>query len=282
MPSKPTSANLPSFPDVVAGLHRAKEHFDQYLEETDRFGNLDSYRIVVEPNLHSPVQTVSIALAEYVPQRHWANLISDCLHQTRRALDHVVYLASCWHQNAPVPTNWGSSSFPLRGNVSHLRGHVGDEVLGIIERHQPDHGPEPAPGFRPFAELDTLQNRDKHRMINFHVPELQDIDVFCRSDAAYLWIEKHTPAPLSHKSPTKVATVGFDRPVPPVEVKPNMLVLVALDEGYSERSANFVVWEIYREARRTIVEITKEIDTDVAEWLFPGFHDPPDAEPELP
>jgi hypothetical protein len=94
---------------------------------------------------------------------HWPLLASEAIQNPRSALDHLVYEKSGGRRNTQFPIFIEQSNFEDKA-PGKLKG-VPDGVKARIEEAQPLRAIPDAAAHDPLAQLSSLSNLDKHRVL---------------------------------------------------------------------------------------------------------------------
>lgn len=169
---QPTRHPIPSIDGVVAKIGRADRHyavaarlvrwFARNKCSVDRVENSATGQIDVIARLAQPPEIISLVLG-------------DASHNTRSALDHLVYQLVLSNPERPNTVPNKDTMFPICDTAEgyrkqiergRLRG-VTEEAAKLIDSFQPYHFREQGEDFtkHPLWVLDKLENIDKHRRL---------------------------------------------------------------------------------------------------------------------
>lgn len=101
----------------------------------------------------------------------FAVLIGDVLHNARSALDHLAYCLAA--RSGRKENKLRQTQFPIivdgddwsRERVANMVRYINPDDRALIEAHQPFRSIDHPPADHVLATLNTLSNRDKHRLL---------------------------------------------------------------------------------------------------------------------
>jgi hypothetical protein len=145
-------------------LDRAREHLDQLDAELQRFLDAQPYAIGIHFDFDAPEHTV-VAHELLPPPRRLGLLMGDAIHNTRSALDHLVYeLAGL----DPKVKRGEKTQFPVCESPPLFDQYQGTYLQGVPTEHratlrftQPYNTP-----YALLRQMARLDDRDKHRVID--------------------------------------------------------------------------------------------------------------------
>lgn len=151
-------------------LRRAEEHLEAFNQEMDGWAKSNAYDIIQEPNADRTEYVYRAKVPSGFPP-HLSVILSDCLHNLRASLDHLVF------QLAGRPTGKKARrvAFPIFDDPAEYASAVDQMLLNVhpkartrIERLQPYHTRHAAFSFGPplLLVLYHLSNFDKHRDVH--------------------------------------------------------------------------------------------------------------------
>jgi hypothetical protein len=147
-------------------LLRGIEHLKTLREETAAFEHDHAYIFDSEakPRSAQEIEYRCFATERKPVDDSWALLAGEALQNLRSALDHVIYAAG---------GKRGKSMFPIFGDRCEFQvlskpmvKGVPESVLAFVEAAQPYLQTPADPSLDPLAELRTLSNKDKHRVLS--------------------------------------------------------------------------------------------------------------------
>jgi hypothetical protein len=151
-------------------LGRAKEHIGAVRAKTLAFTEREpppfGFRTERTERADETVEYVLYAIVRDQPPHDLAPMIGDVLHNTRSALDHLVYELAPPRVRRRVNTQFPIFTDECRYRVlgePKIAGISGDE-RALIERVQPWNASS-QPDRDPLAILNRLSNLDKHRLL---------------------------------------------------------------------------------------------------------------------
>jgi hypothetical protein len=111
----------------------------------------------------------------------WAILAGEIIHQSRSALEHIVW--ELIENNGGIPKE-GTTGFPVLWektkydrNFKRMVEGINAQALAIIDGLQP-LGPDYASD--PLYVLNEMWNRDKHRLLNIATYAILGLKIVCR------------------------------------------------------------------------------------------------------
>lgn len=160
----------PSLVNVHRKLDRAEEHLDR-LEAAVKPYNNGNFHSVRDAEREGDWTVFRLAVAK-PPDPEWGLWVGEFLHNTRSALDNLVYQLVLLNEETPWEKNqfpifirpWG---FPNTKRIGEMLRGVSDEHRAMIEELQPNRGPHIHHlAKRALTYLANLSNIDKHRYMN--------------------------------------------------------------------------------------------------------------------
>ena len=146
-------------------LKRGVEQVGALCWEAAAFEDAKAYLFESERDLRSPQEVVYRCFAtqqEPMPL-HWPLLAGEAVQNLRAALDHLVYEKSGENERTQFPIFLKPDDFAARA-PGMMKG-VPEPLRTIIGSYQPYRHIPGVPSQDPLAELRTLSNRDKHKML---------------------------------------------------------------------------------------------------------------------
>jgi len=145
-------------------LGRAKEHTNTLDTEIHRFLDTDPYRVEREFDSKQRKYLFRLKIAQPIPQRKFALILGDALHNARSALDYLA-----WHlagsnitdRDTLFPIFLYPSAFDKRAKKRLWRIHP--DALAELHQLQPYNRPNPR--IDALWLLHDLDGRDKHKLL---------------------------------------------------------------------------------------------------------------------
>ena len=146
-------------------LKRGVEHVDRLRGEVKAYEEAGAYVFSDERTLRSAHEAEyrCFATQEQAMPGHWPLLAGEAIQNLRSALDHLVYEKSGGRRNTQFPIFTERSNFEDKA-PGRLKG-VPDDVKAMIEEVQPFRAIPDAAAQDPLAQLSSLSNLDKHRVL---------------------------------------------------------------------------------------------------------------------
>lgn len=160
--------NKASLAACTAKLDRAVEHLDTLRSEQRAY--MESSPLKVTSRFDSATGWWSFYVSCQRISLRYSNIVGDCVHNLRSALDQLVTQLVIANDQQPTSQH----QFPITRDAKDFLGQaknrlkgLSDEHRAIIESAQPYNTRDDGSG-RPQAlvVLNDLSNRDKHRLIN--------------------------------------------------------------------------------------------------------------------
>jgi hypothetical protein len=195
----------------LAKIARASEHRHSLDEAIRTHINSGPYGVVGYLNRDAGHKVVEFAVYKPHPVE-WSIIVGDIVHNLRSALDHLVYELSGRKGGTAFPIFTSSDDYlvPNCRGVSQrdtkLAG-VPKRDRATIDSYQPYQRGKQVARSDPLALLASLNNADKHRVINAavtYVSRLNDIDItFPNNDVTTFRVEViyKLGTPLNHGTP---------------------------------------------------------------------------------
>lgn len=147
-------------------LKRGIEHVRTLLDEVRSYEEDDAYLFSSEREIRSETEAVfgSFATRQVAMPIHWPLLAGEAIQNLRSALDHLVYEKSGGKRSTSFPIFIDRKEYDEQA-PGRLRG-VPEEVRVQIAEFQPFHFMPEVARHHPLAQLSSLSNRDKHRVLS--------------------------------------------------------------------------------------------------------------------
>jgi hypothetical protein len=146
-------------------LKRGVEHVETLCREARAFEDDEAYLFEAESKARSAqeIEYRCFAVQRKAMPLHWPLLAGEAIQNLRSALDHLVYEKSGRNRRTQFPIFTDRCEFQVLGK-RHMKG-VPESVRAFIEeaqpyRFMPEHATQ-----HPLAQLNTLSNLDKHRVL---------------------------------------------------------------------------------------------------------------------
>ena len=169
----------PSLDGCWTKLRRADEHLVVLAEELRQFFESGPYQTIITRENDSPWHSLRLQILHPPPLR-WGAIVGDFVHNTRSALDHLVW--QLVRVNGQEPGRW--NDFPIYtdkeafqnrvvtprlkhscGQKSGQLGGVDNRSVEMIRDVQPFNRKD-KPDLHQLSVLNELWNIDKHRMLH--------------------------------------------------------------------------------------------------------------------
>jgi len=143
----------------------------------------------------------------------WSAIAGEVVHQSRSALDHIVWDLIVDNGNTPpdrsgFPVYWEEAKY--NDGVDGMIGGINEQARRIIDGLQP-FGPDYASD--PLYLLNEMWNRDKHRLLNINTFAIQALRVSFRFPDRWRAIMVNFPeGPLPERAEIERRDLGFDLP----------------------------------------------------------------------
>lgn len=146
-------------------LKRGVEQVKTLCREAAAFEDAKAYLFESERDVRSPQEVIyrCFAVQHEPTPLHWPLLAGEAVQNLRAALDHLVYEKSGENERTQFPIFVKPGDFAARA-PGMMKG-VSEPLRAIIEGHQPYRHIPDAPSQDPLAQLRTLSNRDKHKVL---------------------------------------------------------------------------------------------------------------------
>ena len=236
------AGRVPSVQDVYARLNRGYFHLTEFERLVRGHANRDNYVLASDEQYEGRTHRVHLRLLSRPSYWEWALALGDGYHNLRSAMDHATYLAAQLDdQWVMTPTTEKKLQFPIADTpekyteaLSRTIGKLDPKFLDVVEKVQPFNRPASPGAVQPLSALRELNNRDKHRSLNFVALGLVDLTPHLKAGTTSVLVATDVrPARLSHEASTHVCTLTFDRPSPNIDVVCDLTATALLDEpGY--------------------------------------------------
>src|SRR5277367_3896862 len=103
----------PSIASSLLKIGRAEEHFLAFQAELGEWTQADPYHVKKEHNKETGRHTLVVKIEKPAPIDRWSLIASDCVHNLRSALNHLVYALAIKNTGTNPPPNSRSLQFPI-------------------------------------------------------------------------------------------------------------------------------------------------------------------------
>lgn len=154
----------PDFAAAVAKVERANHHISDFATQVRRFFDGYPYNVMQEADQETQRFGYHLYERRRFPDRRFALIIGDALHNLRSALDYLI--SACSRANG---ASQDRSQFPFAGEEKKLadaidrhvtKAGAGEIAAGLVRRLKPYPG-----GNDSLIALHALDNIDKHRLV---------------------------------------------------------------------------------------------------------------------
>lgn len=234
-------------------LKRGIEHLQTLCRETDAFEDGKAYLFESERELRSEQEAVYRCFA--VPRKamphHWPLLAGEAIQNLRSALDHLVYEKSGGNRRTQFPIFTDPCEFQVLA-PRKMKG-VSEAVRAMIEEAQPYRNTPEDAAYDQLAQLSSLSNLDKHRVLTSFVSAVTHEGVGVPEGTDLNWIDIATNKRLgAGKAEISSFVVRTEGEVKDVNVEPMFSYEVRI-EG---RPIDTLKW-----IARRVYSVMAEIDT---------------------
>lgn len=219
---------------------RAAQHLETLDAEIKSFINSGAYGVVGYLNEQTGWKEIDFEIHREPPVE-WGLFVGDFAHNTRSALDQLVYQLSGGKNGTQFPILLSADDYfeadrcgrTRRGSM--LRG-VSPENRAIIDSYQPFHRTRQQMPNDPLARLNWLNNADKHRLIHSSFTMFSrflDLDVEFLDSSASTYEFEVLPDPrtvLKHGTKLYKIRVGPD-PAAKVNVESKLPLRIGFGKG---------------------------------------------------
>jgi hypothetical protein len=167
----------PEFGSCGLKIARAEEHAETINNEVREWSATDPYGLIQKRDSQGSRHSFHIEVRNEPPLQRWSLIAGDCVHNLRSALDHFLYAIVLRKPAGILPGYERSIQFPIADCPSRMPtekwyGLLSGKVRTAIDGVQPYNRPHA--DFRPLlGVVRDLNNSDKHRLLNVHIPRLQ-------------------------------------------------------------------------------------------------------------
>ena len=147
-------------------LKRGIEHVRTLLDEVRSYEKASAYLFSSEREIRSETEAVyrCFATRQVAMPMHWPLLAGEAIQNLRSALDHLVYEKSGGKSSTSFPVFTDRKEYEEKA-PGRLKG-VSEEVRDQIAEFQPFRFMPEDACHHPLAQLSSLSNRDKHRVLS--------------------------------------------------------------------------------------------------------------------
>lgn len=234
-------------------LKRGVEHVRTLCAEADAFEDDKAYLFESERELRSAHEAEyrCFAVQRREMPTHWPLLAGEAIQNLRSALDHLIYEKSGNNRRTQFPIFTDACEFQVLG-PRKMKG-VPEAARAKIEEVQPyRHMPEDA-AHHPLAQLSSLSNLDKHRVLTTFVSSVTREGVGLPHGVELDWKDIATNKRLgAGKAQISTFVVRTEGEVKDVKVEPMFSYEVRI-EGRPVGTLKWIANQIYR--------VMAEVDT---------------------
>lgn len=147
-------------------LNRGKEHFYMLELETRKFWDTEPYILVHERNGEEFPNLLRFKLVQPIPQHRWGLILGDAVHNTRSALDYIVWRLAGSHlddRTSQFPIYRSEDDWNSRMQWRFRQRPIHPDALAYIKTLQPYTRPDPKRAV--LWLLQELDARDKHKLV---------------------------------------------------------------------------------------------------------------------
>lgn len=168
-------------------LKRGIEHVQTLCAEAKAFEDGKAYRFESERELCSPqeIEYRCFAVQRETMPSHWPLLAGEAIQNLRSALDHLVYEKSGGNRRTQFPIFTDACEFQVL-SPRKLKG-VPETVRAKIEEVQPYRFEPVHAAEHPLAQLSSLSNLDKHRVLTTFVSSVTHEGVGVPEGTELIW-----------------------------------------------------------------------------------------------
>jgi hypothetical protein len=147
-------------------LKRGIEHVRTLLGEVRSYEEAGAYIFDSEREIRSETEALYRCFADrqIAMPTHWPLLAGEAIQNLRSALDHLIYEKSGGKSSTSFPIFTNRSEYGEKA-PGRLKG-VSEEVKNQIAEFQPFRFMPEDASHHPLAQLSSLSNRDKHRILS--------------------------------------------------------------------------------------------------------------------
>lgn len=234
-------------------LKRGVEHVETLRREADSFEDGKAYLFESERELRSPHEAEyrCFAVQRKKMPVHWPLLAGEAIQNLRSALDHLVYEKSGGNRRTQFPIFTDRCEFQVLASRK-MKG-VPEAVRAKIEEAQPYRFMPHDAAEHPLAQLNSLANLDKHRVLTTFASAVTHEGVGLPEGAKVTWKDIASNKPLgAGKTQISTFVVSTEGEVKDVNVEPLFSYEVRI-EGRPVATLKWIANQIYR--------VMAEVDT---------------------
>lgn len=244
-------------------LKRGVEHVRTLCSEADAFEDGKAYFFESERELRSPQEVVyrCFAVQKREMPSHWPLLAGEAIQNLRSALDHLVYEKSGNNRRTQFPIFTDRCEFQVLA-PRKLKG-VPESVRARIEEAQPYRDSQENIVYHPLAQLSSLSNLDKHRVLTTFVSSVTHEGVGVPDGVDLTWEDIATNKRLgAGKAQISKFVVRAEREIEDVHVEPMFSYEVRI-EGRPVATLKWIANQLYR--------VMAEVDTGEKLSIFAPY-----------
>lgn len=227
-------------------LKRGIEHVQTLCGEADAFEDGKAYLFESERELRSPneVEYRCFAVQHKEMPLHWPLLAGEAIQNLRSALDHLVFEKSGGNRRTQFPIFTDHCEFQVLAG-RYMKG-VPESVRAKIEEAQPYRHMKEEPSYHPLAQLSSLSNLDKHRVLTTFVSAVTNEGVGLPKGADLTWEDYATDKRLgAGKAQISTFVVRTEGEAKDVKVEPMFSYEVRI-EGRPLSNLKWIARSVYR------------------------------------
>lgn len=227
-------------------LKRGIEHVKTLCAEADAFEDGKAYLFESERELRSPQEAEyrCFAVQRRAMPSHWPLLAGEAIQNLRSALDHLIYEKSGGNRRTQFPIFTDHCEFQVLA-PRKMKG-VPEAVRAKIEEVQPYRNAEENVAYHPLAQLSSLSNLDKHRVLTTFVSAVTKEGVGVPKGVELIWEDIATNKRLgAGKAQISTFIVRSEGEVKDVKVEPMFSYEVRI-EGRPVSTLSWIARQLYR------------------------------------
>lgn len=244
-------------------LKRGVEHVQTLCAEADAFEDGKAYLFESERELRSAHEAEYRCFAAQRREMptHWPLLAGEAIQNLRSALDHLIYEKSGNNRRTQFPIFTDACEFQVLASRK-MKG-VPETVRAKIEEVQPYRHMPDEPAYHPLAQLSSLSNLDKHRVLTTFVSSVTNEGVGLPHGAELTWEDFATNKRLgAGKAQISTFVVRTEGEVKDVKVEPMFSYEVRI-EGRPVGTLKWIANQIYH--------VIAEVDTGEKLSIFAPY-----------
>jgi hypothetical protein len=250
---------------VHAKIDRAYEHLEALDAEVQQFVHRYPFGLHHQSQNSDRRFVGTLDIYRSADPAQFGLLIGDCVHNLRSALDHLVFAVARDALDGEKFTKYeGSLSFPICSSQEtwddaidrHRLEGMGNAAREAIRLRQPYVTHNPA-AQAPLALLQSLDNKDKHRLINAVAGYVQGAEA--QFEPALIpgqFAIEISPGPYTQNGAT-VYTLDLANPTPHMQVKFQVAFQLLLKDFAISDNVLVLLLKAGQFVQRIVAEVTK-------------------------